>query len=190
VTFGYPLMPLVTYKTALVIIPPETVWPPIQAVRTEHDRKIARWMPHITLIYPFLPAEEFDRAAERLGPTCAGLRPLEVRLAAFDTFRHHRDNYTVWLRPEPAGPLVELHEALWAVAWEGQESRLPRRRFRPHLSVGQVRGREAMVRLLDQLRVAWQPVQFPVEQVSLIRREDPPEDVFRVAHQLPLGRRR
>ncbi len=45
----------VTYTTGLVVIPPEAAWPPIQAIRAEHDRKLRRWMPHITLIYPFLP---------------------------------------------------------------------------------------------------------------------------------------
>jgi 2'-5' RNA ligase len=93
----------------------------------------------------------------------------------------------IWLRPEPEGPLVGLHEALWAVAWEGETPRLPWCCFRPHLSIGQVRGRVVMIRLLDQLRRAWQPVQFPVDQVSLMRQGDPPEDAFRVANQLPLG---
>ena len=28
----------VTYKTGLVLIPPASAWPPIQAIRAEHDR--------------------------------------------------------------------------------------------------------------------------------------------------------
>lgn len=43
-----------THQTAVVVIPPEDVWPSIQAIRREHDRKIRRWMPHITLIEPFI----------------------------------------------------------------------------------------------------------------------------------------
>jgi hypothetical protein len=42
----------------LVIIPPEAVWEPIQAIRRRHDRKLRRWMPHITLLYPFRPRSE------------------------------------------------------------------------------------------------------------------------------------
>src|SRR3954452_14619991 len=150
----------VTYTTGLVIIPPESAWPPLQAIRAEHDRKLRRWMPHVTLIYPFLPAEQLDRAVGRLAPACATLRPFELTLAAFDSFRHHRDNYTVWLRPEPEEPLVGLQQALWGAAWEGPAPRPPWRRFRPHLSVGQVRGRPALVNWLDELRRGWQPVHF------------------------------
>ena len=183
-------MTQVTHKTALVVIPPESAWPPIQAIRAEHDRKVGRWMPHITLVYPFLPAREFERAAVRLGPACAALPPFELRLARFDTFRHHRDSYTLWLKPEPEEPLIALQRALWAACWEGEAPRPTWGRFRPHLSVGQVRGRPAMLRLLDALRRSWQPVTFAVEGVSLIRREDPPDDIFRVAHQVPLGEAR
>src|SRR3954468_20016314 len=105
-------MPQATHKTALVAIPPAPTWPPIQAIRAEHDRKVGRWMPHITLVYPFLPASEFERAVGRLGLACAALRSFELRLATFDTFRHHRGIYTVWLKPEPEEPLIELQRAV------------------------------------------------------------------------------
>jgi poly(A) polymerase len=72
-------MPEVTHKTALVVIPPESAWPPIQAIRAEHDRKVGRWMPHITLVYPFLPAGEFERAVGRLGPACEAITPSKLR---------------------------------------------------------------------------------------------------------------
>src|SRR4051794_12014728 len=109
----------VTHTTGLVVIPPASAWPPIQAIRAEHDRKLRGWMPHVTLIYPFLPPEELDRAASRLEPICTALQPFTLTLASFDSFRHHRDSYTVWLRPEPEEPLLALHEALWDAAWEG-----------------------------------------------------------------------
>jgi 2'-5' RNA ligase len=144
-------------------------------------------MPHITLVYPFRPAGEFERAVGRLGPICGGVPRFELRLAQFDTFRHHRDSYTLWLKPEPEEPLVALQGPLWSACWEEEAPRPTWGRFRPHLSVGQARGRPAMLLLIDGLRRHWQPVTFEVECVSLIRREDPPDDIFRVAHQIPLG---
>ena len=56
-------MAQVTYKTGLVTIAQPAAWPPIQAIRAEHDRKLRRWMPHITPIYPFLTAGEFEAVA-------------------------------------------------------------------------------------------------------------------------------
>ena len=64
-------MAQVMYKTGLVTIAQPAAWPPIRAIRAGHDRKLRRWMPHITLIYPFLPAGEFEAAATRLVPACA-----------------------------------------------------------------------------------------------------------------------
>src|SRR4051795_8660694 len=138
----------VTHKTALVVIPPESAWPPIQAIRAEHDRKVGRWMAHITLVYPFLAASEFERAVGRLGPACATLRPFELRLARFDAFRHHRDSYTVRLKPEPEESLIALQQARRVACWEGEAPRPTRGRFSPHLNVGQERGRPATPRLL------------------------------------------
>src|SRR4051812_41200530 len=80
---AYPVMMPVAHKTALVVIPLGSGWPPIQAIRAEHDPRVDRWMAHITLAYLVLPAGEFDRAADRLGPACEALRPLELRLATF-----------------------------------------------------------------------------------------------------------
>jgi hypothetical protein len=74
-----------------------------------------------------------------------------------------------------------------AAWWQGNPPRPPRGRSRPHLTVGQARGRPAMLRLVDDLRRQWRPVTFAVGGVSLIRRADPPDDVFRVAHRVLLG---
>ena len=50
-------MPVKTHHTAVVAMPPPEVWEPIQAIRRQHDRNVHRWMPHITLLYPFMPHE-------------------------------------------------------------------------------------------------------------------------------------
>ena len=49
-----------TICAAAVIIPPQEIWRPIQAMRARYDRHFARWMPHITLAFPFRPREEFE----------------------------------------------------------------------------------------------------------------------------------
>ncbi len=180
-------MPSRTHRTAVVLIPPEDVWQPIQAIRREHDRQVRRWMPHVTLLYPFRPHEEFDAAAGALAEACRSVEPFEVSLGELRWFSHGRRGFTMWLSPEPAGELVELHEALWLTAPDCDHVRRHAVGFVPHLSVGQVRDRRRLDRLIATLQADWRPIRFRATAVSLIRREDPPDDVFRVDRLLPLG---
>jgi hypothetical protein len=55
-------------KALAAIIPPEYVWGPIQAIRQEHDSEVGRWMPHITLIYSFLPGHIASLGAGTIAP--------------------------------------------------------------------------------------------------------------------------
>lgn len=59
-----------THQTAVVIIPPENLWQPIQQIRQKHDRHFRRWMPHITMIYPFRPRTQFDELAIQFQSAC------------------------------------------------------------------------------------------------------------------------
>jgi 2'-5' RNA ligase len=100
-----------THKTAIVLIPAEDVWPPIQAIRRAHDRHFRRWMPHITLVYPFRPRHEFSALAERLAHACAQTPPFEVEMTTLGWFQH-RSSYTLWLAPEPKETLVRLQTVM------------------------------------------------------------------------------
>jgi 2'-5' RNA ligase len=176
-----------TYTTAIVVIPPGNIWPAIQTTRTKHDAKVRRWMPHITLVYPCPPVDEFPAAQDHLEIACRGISAFEVELAEFRTFRHRRGKHTIWLAPNPESELIQLRTVVWraAVGEEPAGSRPPR--FQPHLSVGQVHGKDEMLRLVAELQAGWQPVRFVVTGISLIWRSEPPDDVFRVAATVSLG---
>lgn len=178
------------YTTAIVVIPPQDAWPKIQAIRTKHDSKVRRWMPHITLVYPCLPVADFPAAQERLATACRDIPAFEVELADFRTFRHRRGNHTVWLAPEPEADLINLQAVVQrtAVGEAAGGGRPPR--FQPHLSVGQVEGNTEMLRLVAELQAAWQPVRFVVPGISLIWRGEPPDDVFQAGATVPLSTRR
>jgi len=77
------------YKSAACIVPPEAVWGPIQAIRRDHDRGFVRWLPHINLLYGFIPDEldNFARAAEALQAALSTVPPFRVRLAQFGYFQ-------------------------------------------------------------------------------------------------------
>lgn len=180
-------MPHKTHKTAVVLIPPVAVWPPIQTIRRQHDRQVRRWMPHMTLLYPFRPVRELGDAAQRLAEVCRRHVPFEIVLSEFDTFRHRGEQYTLWLNPEPAQPIRRLQADLQRVYPDCDDvARFPNG-FQPHLSVGQSRGPAATRELVEALTAEWQRLAFMVEAVHLIAREDSPDDVFEVVYSLTLG---
>ena len=177
------------HKTAAVIIPPEDAWGPIQAIRQKHDSKIDRWMPHVTLIYPFLPRSRFGQSKRQLISACKSVRPFDIELATFEHFGRGKGYYTLWLAPEPAEPILDLHAALCPIVYEDAcDLDHAIWHFKPHLSVGQVRGTANMVELLQELQAGWSPIRFRVDSVQLIWRNDPPDDTFRVEQNLLLQR--
>jgi 2'-5' RNA ligase len=176
-----------SYKTAVVAIPPDHLWEPIQRLRRQHDRHYRRWMPHITLLYPFRPVSAFEQVTPLLTRACSTLEPFQVKLSRFDLLFHPRRKATLYLIPEPAGPLKELQKALLETVPDCDDVTRFAGGFTPHLSVGQIRSRQTRA-LCAQLQAAWQPLAFRLSQVSLIRRNDPPDDVFRTGPVLPLGR--
>jgi 2'-5' RNA ligase len=176
-----------TFTTAVVLIPPGEVQPAIQAIRRVHDRHFKRWMPHITLLYPFRPRSEFDQLAERFSSACQALAPFRVELAEMRFFRHRRDSFTVWLAPEPKGELVRLQACLGSLVPDCDDVVKHRDGFTPHLSVGQVHGEPHRHAVQQVLQEAWQPLSFTARQISFIWRGEPPDDVFRIGQTVRLG---
>lgn len=180
-------MPAKTHKTAAVLIPPESVWPPIQRIRRVRDRQFRRWMPHVTLLYPFRPPGQFDQLAPALRDACRRVEPFELVLAELRWFAHGRKSYTIWLALQPAERLERLHAELLGAVPDCDDTAGFAGGFTPHLSVGQVRGRDRLEHAMAELCAEWKPVRFSASRVSLIRRGDPPDDVFRVDRDVPLG---
>jgi RNA 2',3'-cyclic 3'-phosphodiesterase len=176
-----------THQSAIVVIPPEPLWEPIQAIRRQYDKYVRRWMPHFTMVYPFRPRSQFDDVAKTLTAVCGRVQPFEVSLLLFKYFCHGGSSYTLWLAPDPVEPFVRLQERLLSVTPDCIDTSQYAGGFTPHLSVGQVRDAQQMEHLKDQLQAAWQPLVFKVDSVSLLWRNDPPDDVFRVDRTIPLA---
>jgi 2'-5' RNA ligase len=146
---------------------------------------VRRWMPHITLLYPFMPREHFDEALPALIEVGKQSAAFQVTLTSFRAFTHAFGKATLWLAPEPRHIFVILQATLQAAfpAYD-EQSRFPTG-FTPHLSVGQAslpRGRQ---HLLETLQASWQPVQFTLTAIALIWREA--DGPFEIAHAIPLG---
>jgi 2'-5' RNA ligase len=169
-----------THKTAVVIIPPMNLWQPIQSIREKYDRQFRRWMPHITMIYPFRPIDEFEVIYKKFIEVCRNVEPFEVEFSKFNYFHHGGESYTVWLEPNPRDRIAKLQDMLQKVVPDCDDVRKFKDGFTPHLSIGQVRGREELEKLLVNLQGGWIPIKFEVKSVFMIWRNDPPDDIFRV----------
>ena len=175
-----------THKTAVVVIPPDDLWAPIQALRKQYDRHFRRWMPHITLLYPFRPLTEFERVAPILAQACRLKTPFEVRLRRIDYFPHYRHSATFYLVPEPAAAIKALHQALLNKLPDCSDMALFAGGFTPHLSLGQTRSRNIGA-FCSRWQATWPPLSFTLKQVHLIWRKNPPDDIFRIGPALSLG---
>ena len=178
-------MPPKTHRTAVVAVPPPEVWEPIQAIRRQYDRNVQRWMPHITLLYPFMPREQCGEALPGLTQAAQHATPFRVTLATFRAFTHAFGKATIWLEPEPRPAFVTLQAALQAAFPAYDEQSRFATGFTPHLSVGQAASTAARQHLLSALQAPWQPIQFTLTAIMLIWREA--DGPFEVAHTIPLG---
>ncbi len=172
-------MPDKTHTTAVVLIPPETIQPPIQAIRRVHDRNFKRWMPHITLLYPFAPQQDFQDIIPALAKSAQQTTPFSVTLASFNAFRH-RKSCTLFLVPEPKNEIVQLHSTLIQHLPDYNDTGQFPGGFNPHLSVGQFQHRY-LNDAQQQFQNEWKPIQFEVESLSLIYRSPETNDKFVVA---------
>ncbi len=180
-------MPNKTHTTAVVLIPPETVQLPIQAIRRVHDRNFRRWMPHITLLYPFAERRDFTGIATALTKAAQQMSPVSVELARFDAFKH-RKSCTMFLIPEPEDEIVQLHSALLQHLPDYDDTARFAGGFHPHLSVGQFQHRSLQTEQ-QRLQTEWQPIQCELKAISLIYRSPETDDRFVVAEQFPFQTR-
>lgn len=162
------------------------MWEPLQTIRKAHDKQFRRWMPHVTLLYPFAPKGSFNQILPDLAQVGWEQPPFELTLTHFRWFRHGRDSYTVWLAPEPEGAVAKLHAALLRALPEFADTGSFKGGFSPHLSVGQVEGIGKLRRLVDELQAGWEPLRFTVGEICLISRKDPPNDIFQVDRRIAL----
>ena len=180
-------MPSKTHTTAVVLIPPETVQPPIQAIRQIHDRNFERWMPHITLLYPFAARPDFAQITPALAKAAQQMTPFSVELTRFDTFRH-RKSCTMFLIPEPEAEIVRLHSVLLQHLPDYDDTARFTGGFHPHLSVGQFQHRSLQAEQ-HRLQTEWQPIRYETTNLSLIYRSPETDDRFVVAEQFPFQTR-
>ena len=167
-------------STALALVPPASLWGPLQALRQIHDDRISRWPPHVNLLFGFVDEDRFPAALARLAPLAASLEPAELELSRVERFAQRKET-VLWLAPEPVEAVTKLQAELVTVFPGCAEER----RFTPHLTLGRLaRGagdaptRAAWAEAVGTLR--WIP-----DAIFFLAREG--RGAFRVRAALPLG---
>jgi len=171
-------------KSALIIMPPESTWGPIQDIRKLHDKAYPRWVPHINLLYPFIPSEEFGAVVDSLSQGLSGVEPFTVSLKEFKYFGHGG----VWLHPETkkSSAAVDLQSTLEEIfPFCNDQAEKSEAGFTPHLSVGQWPKKDLKT-ATSQLQENWNPIEWTVKEVYMISREGF-DDPFKVRYRVPFG---
>ena len=174
------------YTSAVAIIPPEKKWDPIQEIRKVHDRQINRWMPHITLIYPFRPDFEYPDLEKKFLEASKQIVSFEIVLTNFKYFNHGHQKYTMWLDPEPSELVVNLQAELLKIVPDCNDVNNYNYAFTPHLSVGQFNRRKVLEQKMREFQNSWIPIEYEVKEIYFICRENSKGSKFHIERSIPL----
>ncbi|MCA9734146.1 MAG: 2'-5' RNA ligase family protein [Deferribacteres bacterium] len=169
-----------SHKNAVVIIPPEEVWEPIQKIRKEHDRTYWRWMPHITLLYPFRPSETHTVLKRHFEEQLFSFPAFKLKLKKISYFMSRNSSFTIWLQPDPARQISQLQAELQQIVPDCDEVHKFAGGFHPHLTIASGRGTDQFKQLLREITKQWRPVTFQVSSVYLVSRDTLPEKPFTI----------
>lgn len=121
------------FTTALVIIIPEEFHDMINTLRSQYDHAYPRWMPHMTLYYPFISIEHFPEIAERLQTALRGFGNISINLNKISFFSQ-KDKVTIHLEPQDDTMIQQLFQLIHQTI---PEIPLARAQYKPHATIGQ-----------------------------------------------------
>ncbi|KAA3619426.1 MAG: 2'-5' RNA ligase family protein [Calditrichaeota bacterium] len=176
-----------SHNNAVVIIPPEDVWEPIQAIRSKHDRAFWRWMPHITLIHPFRKLPEHPLLKKHFEEQLFSFTTFEIHLKSVQYFMHKSSGFTIWLDPEPSPSIIQLQAEIQQIVPDCNDVHLFPAGFHPHLTIASGKGVEQFSLLLNAIKKQWKPLSFKVSNIYLLHRGKLPEDRFIISEVVKLS---
>jgi len=173
-------------KSAIIVMPPKDKWDQIQQIRKLYDKAYDRWMPHINMVYPFVPGENFPEVVDVLNKSLADTKPFKILFKDMKFFQH-KGSCTLWLNPTTESPeLVKLNGSLEkAFPYCNDLSAKSDNGFTPHLSLGQFARKDVEGRI-KEFESNWNPIEFECSEVYMISREGF-NDPFKVIYRVPFG---
>eukprot|EP01130_Rhizamoeba_saxonica_P002670 TRINITY_DN12430_c0_g1_i1.p1 TRINITY_DN12430_c0_g1~~TRINITY_DN12430_c0_g1_i1.p1 ORF type:complete len:615 (+),score=106.18 TRINITY_DN12430_c0_g1_i1:2-1846(+) len=171
-------------QSAVAIIPPERFWGPIQDIRRDYDKAYQRWMPHINLLYPFIPDTKFISIKEKLTEALYEIPSFEMGLNNFSHFTFRNGDCSLHLTPETkANSLNKLQSLLGDLFPHCTElSNKGENGYNGHLTVGQFNINDPT---MESFQKDWSPINFTVDKIYLISRTG--DSPFEVKEEIELG---
>ncbi|KAI1407042.1 hypothetical protein F5Y13DRAFT_183709 [Hypoxylon sp. FL1857] len=126
-----------SYDTALCIIPPKHLWPPVDQLRSVYDPAYKKWPPHINLVYPFVSVHDLPRASELIVSRfqeIGGVAELNVRLDTASGFINKK--VTFFIQDRDPSRSLELTNLRSTILDSLQPGHHPDAR-QMHMTVGQ-----------------------------------------------------
>ncbi len=172
------------HYTAIVIIPPKEIWGAIQDTRKKYDRRFHRWMPHITLLYPFRPQSEFSNLEILFSMICKKIELFDISFNKFNCFHHGKQKYTLYLDPEPETLIKNLQHKILKIFPDCNDVNSYKTGFIPHLSVGQIEGKDNVKFILKTLQNNWNSLKFKLNLIYFIAREKDKLSEFKIKKEI------
>lgn len=168
-------------RTAICVIPPQEHWGDIQLIRRNNDKAFDRWMPHVNMVYPFVPSSRLSTAVSAVATAVKAIAPFRATFSRYGSFVQPK-SLTGFVQPEPLEPFKQLNAALEG-AFPGYNDLSSRGEdgFHPHLSLGQW----AKQAVLERLLPVWKPFEVLVDRVYIIERTG--DSPFEVRYEVFLG---
>ena len=159
-----------SHDTALCLIPPQSLWPAINRVRSLNDKAYGKWPPHINLVYPFVPPAMLSEAAEVLEQLdLSGLQSSSISIDGADAFVHRKYSM-LYLKPSgDSGCYLPalVNNIRRSFGWDAQPG------FQPHLTVGQSEDPASdMHKLLLEKARLLTPISWDLTHLVIMKRDE------------------
>ena len=110
----------------------------------------------------------------------------EISLNHFHYFNHGRQRYTLWLNPEPVDLIKDLQARILKIVPDCDDVNKYKHGFRPHLSVGQIQGKNNLTEIIGMLKENWKEIKFLLNEIFFIAREKSKTSKFEIKKRIQL----
>jgi len=171
-----------SYTTALVILPDHDQQNEINKIRSKKDKAFPRWMPHINLLYPFVPLDEFNEAAQLIRDAVIGFGSFSVELDQIAHFKNGKNSVTYHLRPSESSKkdIVDLQKDI-SDALEFKN----KKQFNPHLTLGQCSKNDFDSEKQEASSLLG-TISFQVNKVYMIARSDTEDTPYLILKEISI----